>query len=173
MFAFVILIALSACGDRGSLMAQIGAESHDDPVYDFLLPMHSMQGKKGQEVRLSDQLGRVVVVNFWATWCPPCVAEMPGLEKLGQALEGKPFALLAVNTVTDDAAVTEFFSKHGSTTLTVLRDPGARMAKRWGTAKFPETYVLNKRGRLVAKIIGPRDWSSPKITALLESLASE
>jgi cytochrome c biogenesis protein CcmG/thiol:disulfide interchange protein DsbE len=137
------------------------------PIPEFTLP-----DLEGNTFRLSETRGSVVLVNFWATWCPPCVDEMPSLEKLYQTLEGKGLQVVAVS-VDDDLEVIERFREEHGLTFTILHDEGAKVANRFQTYKFPETYVVDRQGRLVWKIIGPRDWIAPNpmldIVGLLKS----
>jgi peroxiredoxin len=115
---------------------------------------------QGEMFRLSQTRGSVVLVNFWATWCAPCIEEMPSLEKLHRTLEDKGLRVVAVS-VDDDRDVIERFRQEHGLTFTILHDEGAEVAHRFQTFKFPETYVIDREGRLVWKIIGPRDWIAP------------
>lgn len=111
----------------------------------------------GERVRLSDLRGKTVFLNFWATWCPPCVEEMPSLRRLYERLSGHPdFVFLAVSTDEEWAAVRRFFEREPAP-FSVLLDPKGEIARRYGTTKFPETYVI-RDGEVLGHIIGPRDW---------------
>jgi peroxiredoxin len=125
------------------------------PVPEVVLP-----DLNGQTVRLSDYRGEVVVLNFWATWCPPCVEEMPSLERLHKALGNKGLRVLAAS-VDDNLEDIERFRKQYQLTLPILHDEGGRVSHTFTTFKYPETYIVGRDGRLVAKIIGPRDWIAP------------
>ena len=111
----------------------------------------------GETVRLADLRDKTVFLNFWATWCPPCVEEMPSLRRLYAAFEDDPrFAFLAVSTDASWSEVRTFFADDPAP-FPVLLDPEGAVARQYGTTKFPETYVLQD-GRIVGHIIGPRDW---------------
>ena len=137
---------------------------------------------EGKRVRLSALRGKVVLVNFWATWCPPCVAEMPSLLELGRALtKAHPdgFQMVAVSNDDSWKAVNTYFAKYFGgipKQLDVVRDPDASAARAYYCAargycpdiKFPETYVVGRTGRIVAMMVGPRDWSDPGARQLLD-----
>lgn len=149
--ALAFLIQLAACGDQATI------PSFGQPVADIALP-----DLDGKTVRLSDFRGQVVLVNFWATWCPPCVEEMPSLQKLQEVLGDKGLHVLAIS-VDDNLEDVEKFQKDLQVTLPILLDPGAKVAHSFATFKFPETYVVDREGKLAAKVIGPRDWVAPLV----------
>jgi peroxiredoxin len=127
---------------------------------------------QGGEVDRESFRGRVVVLNFWATWCPPCVEEMPSLERLHRALAGEGVVVLSVSVDEDGAALQRFVEKAG-VTFPVLRDPGARgPAAVWRTTGYPETFILDGSGRIVRKIVGPTQWDTPQAIAWLRGLKS-
>lgn len=142
---------LVACADPAAIPT-IG-----QPVADV-----SFVDLEGRSVQLSDFRGEVVLLNFWATWCPPCVDEMPSLEKLQTALGDKGLRVLAVS-VDDSLEDVERFRAQLQLTMPILHDPGARIAHSFTTFKFPETYILDRDGILVSKVIGPRDWIAPLV----------
>ena len=114
----------------------------------------------GGEVDLASQRGKVVVLNFWATWCPPCVAEMPSLERLHRALSPEGVFVVTVSTDEDETELQRFVAEH-SLTLPVLKDPGGRVAAReYRTTGYPETFVLDRRGRVLQHFVGPAEWDS-------------
>jgi cytochrome c biogenesis protein CcmG/thiol:disulfide interchange protein DsbE len=114
----------------------------------------------GGEVDLASQRGKVVVLNFWATWCPPCVAEMPSLERLHRALTSEGLSVVTVSTDEDEAALRRFVAER-SLTLPVLKDPGGRLAAgQYRTTGYPETFVLDRNGRVLQHVVGPAEWDS-------------
>lgn len=149
--AAVLVSLLSACADPAAIPT-VG-----QPVADV-----SFVDLDGHTVRLSDFRGEVVLLNFWATWCPPCVDEMPSLEKLQKALGDKGLRVLAVS-VDERIEDVERFREDLQLTLPILHDPGAQVAHSFATFKFPETYILDRDGVLVSKVIGPRDWIAPLV----------
>jgi peroxiredoxin len=150
-----------------SCSEEVQAPEIGKPIPEIVLP-----DLQGGTFRLSKTRGRVVLVNFWASWCPPCVDEMPSLEKIHQTLRDKGLDVIGVS-VDDDRDVIERFKKEHGLTFTILHDEGAKVANSFQTYKFPETYVVDKEGRLIWKIIGPRDWIAPSpmldIVGLLKS----
>jgi len=124
----------------------------------------------GGQVDLASQRGRVVVLNFWATWCPPCVAEMPSLERLYRTLSPEGLAVVTVSTDEDQAELRRFVSQHGLT-LPVLVDPGGRVAGgEYHATGYPETFLLDRQGRILKHVVGPAEWDSPETLAELRKL---
>src|SRR2546428_1100877 len=106
--------------------------------------------------RLRDFHGQVVVLNFWATWCPPCVEETPSLEKFAEQMRPAGVTVIGVSVDQDKEAI-EKFALAFHLTFSIARDPDQILAGRYGTFKFPETYILDRSGRVAEKIIGPTD----------------
>lgn len=125
-----------------------------DKAPDFRLP-----ASDGRQVSLSDFRGRMVMVHFWATWCPPCVEEMPALDKLNKAMAGTDFAMLAVSVDEGGVEAVAPFMLSNRLSLPVLFNPGGSVAALYGTFKFPETYIVDREGVVRYKVIGSRDWA--------------
>jgi peroxiredoxin len=124
-----------------------------DRAPDFSLPT-----LKGNSARLADYRGKVVFLNFWATWCPPCRDEMPSMEALYKRLQGRAFEMLAVSIDTGgEDVVREFVTEFGMT-FPVLPDPKNELSRLYGLTGVPETYIIDKDGVVALKIIGARDW---------------
>jgi len=119
-------------------------------------------------VSLAQLRGRPVLLNFWATWCPPCIEEMPSLVQL-QKKVGDKVTILAVSEDADEKAYKQFIRDHNIALLTV-RDPKNSANVLYGTFKFPETYVIDKDGVIRRKFIGAADWTSPEILDYLNKL---
>ncbi len=128
------------------------------PAPDFTFP-----GINGKMVSLSDYRGKVVLVNIWATWCTPCVDEMPSMEKLYQKLKGEDFEILAVSIDFSGLKVVAPFMKKHKLTFPALIDSTGTIRIAYGTTGIPESFIIDKDGILVKKIIGPLDWARPKI----------
>jgi peroxiredoxin len=129
---------------------------------------------EGKQASLSDFRGKVVIVHFWATWCPPCVEEMPGIERLSRSFDGKDFALLAVSVDEGGAQAVASFLNRNKLSLPVLLDPGGKISHSYGTFKFPESYIIDRSGVVRYKVIGPADWNvSENINAIRGLIARQ
>jgi len=126
------------------------------PAPDFTLP-----GLDGQTVSLADYRGKVVLLNIWATWCPPCVEEMPSMEKLYQELKAEGFEILAVSMDVAGAQAVLPFMKKYKLNFPALTDTEGALKSLYQTTGVPESFVIDKDGIIVEKVIGPRDWASP------------
>ena len=158
-FAATAILAFAVAGcDRGSHPEQLGTRA---PVFSLSDGEHS--------VDLNKLRGRVVVLNFWASWCAPCVEELPSLEELQRDLP--QVQVVAVST-DDDASAYERFLKQHSVSLLTVRDAEQRSNAMYGTFRYPETYVIDKSGIIRRKFIGPQEWTSPEIVGYLKKLAS-
>ncbi len=133
-------------------------------------PEFKLPAPNGKSVSLSDFRGKVVMVHFWATWCPPCVEELPTLAKLYQDLAGKDFEMLAVSVDEGGAEAVTAFMHQNKLNVPVLLDSDHATASRYGTFKFPETYILDREGIVRYKVIGPRDWRDPAALQLLQNM---
>lgn len=120
-------------------------------------------------ISLSDYRGRIVLVNFWATWCPPCVEETPGLEKFAEQMRGQGVTVIGVSVDEDTDALKKFVSQY-HLSYPIALDFDRAVANRYGTFKFPETYILDRDGRVAEKIIGPSDWQDPRMISFVQNL---
>jgi peroxiredoxin len=143
-----------------------------DPVPVFLLnrnaPDFQLPDATGKIVSLSAQRGHPVLVNFWATWCPPCVEEVPAMEDLARRIEKTDIRLLAVSVDESWDIVKRFFVN--GTKMGVLLDLSKNVPKSFGTEKFPESFMVDASGKVRHYFINKRDWSKPEALACLESL---
>jgi cytochrome c biogenesis protein CcmG/thiol:disulfide interchange protein DsbE len=142
----------------GSRPPRIGEAAPDFSVQDT-----------SRAVALHDFRGKVVVLNFWATWCPPCVEEMPSLVQMQSRLKDKGVTVLAVSVDVDENAYKKFLRDHGVDLLAV-RDPNQKSNALYGTFKFPETYVIDRDGKVRRKFIGAIDWNQPEIVSYLSRM---
>jgi peroxiredoxin len=133
-------------------------------------PSFTLPQRGGGSVDLASLRGHVVVVNFWATWCAPCVAEMPSLDRLHRALSRDGLVVLGVSVDEDEAALTAFLEK-GGLTLKVLRDPGGAVASgAYRTTGYPETFVIDPAGVIQETYVGPADWDTSEALDHFRSL---
>jgi peroxiredoxin len=123
----------------------------------------------GNTVRVSDLRGKIVLLNFWTTWCFDCKAEMPSMEKLFQRFKGQNFAMVAVNLREPSQRVHDFYETY-KLSFTVLLDATGQSGIRYGIRSIPTTFILNQEGGLIGKVLGPRDWNSKQAIILVEHL---
>lgn len=123
----------------------------------------------GRKVGPQTYDGQVVLVNFWATYCAPCIEEMPSLEKVWQTHRSEGLVVLAVSIDEGMEPVIDFQKKH-SLSFPVALDADRRIATAWGTEKVPETYIVDRRGRVTTKVMGAVDWTSPEYLSIIEGL---
>ncbi len=123
----------------------------------------------GNPVDLADFRGEIVFLNFWTTWCPTCRVEMPSMEKLHQKMRNKAFAMVAVNIQEPASRVKQFFKQY-QLTFTTLMDASGQVAAGFGIRAIPTTLILDKTGRIIGSIQGPREWDGKKSIAMFEHL---
>lgn len=150
-------VLLSAC-NRGSRPPRVGAPAKDFTVQD-----------SDRTVSLTQFRGQVLVLNFWATWCPPCTQELPSMMDMQDRLKGRGVTVLGVSIDVDSDAYHRFLKQRSVNFLTV-RDPDQKVAGLYGTSVWPETYVIDREGRLRRKFIGPINWDSPEVIQFLSKL---
>jgi len=131
----------------------------------------------GNPSHLSNLRGKVVVLNFWASWCPPCVEEAPSLNRLHKYIESRNGLVLGVAADEDAYAFSKFVIDQGITFPT-YRDPGTKehsspIALSYGSPMIPETYVIDRHGKIARKIIGPQIWDSPEMRAYFDALLAQ
>lgn len=167
-FAFLLILALvlAASGCYNTKPEGINKPAPDFTVKD-----------SDRSVTLSQLRGKIVVLNFWATWCPPCIDEMPSLVQLQKKFRGTDITVLAVSVDDDPDAYHKFLKDHGIDLLTV-REGGARtdtgvispVTNMYGTFRIPESYVIDRNGMIRRKFVGPVDWSQTEISEYLSRL---
>jgi peroxiredoxin len=132
-------------------------------------PDFQITADNGRPLARSNFGGRLLVLNFWATWCPPCIEEMPSLDKFQRRLANSGVVVAGVSVDTNERAYRELLRKTNVSFLTA-RDPEARISSSYGTFKFPETYVIDGKGTVLRKIVGPTDWMAPEMLSYIQSL---
>jgi len=148
---------------RGAVEAD---EMDGKPAFSFKLP-----ARGGGEVDLSSLRGKTVLVNFWATWCPPCREEMPSLSRLAQSFDPQSFEVVTVS-VDDGWEPVEKFLAAPRTPYRVALDEGAKVSRTYGTTKYPESYLVDRDGKLRLKFVGPRNWTDPNVATLLQEFGA-
>ena len=138
------------------------------PAPDFLV-----RDLEGRTYSLSALRGSVVFINFWASWCQPCKEEMPSLQALYNRFKGDPRFRLVTILYRDDYEKARALMKTGNFEFPVLLDPGGKSAAAYGVTGVPETYIVDKKGILREKVIGPADWNSPQAIAVVATPLQE
>ena len=136
------------------------------PAQDFPLTL------AGKSARLSDLKGKVVVLNFWATWCPPCVEETPSLNRLEKYIDSRGGMVLGVSIDEDGAAYEQFLRDH-SVVFPTYRDATKKTASDYGTSIFPETYIIDRRGKIARKFVGEQQWDSAEMLAYFDAVLGQ
>jgi thiol-disulfide isomerase/thioredoxin len=129
----------------------------------------TLKDPNGQQVSLSDLRGKIVFINFWTTWCLACVIEMPSMEKLHQKFKDKDFVMVAINLQESAPKVKQFFKEYKLTFMALLDSTGD-VGAGWRIRSIPMTFILDKNGRIIGKVLGPREWEGKKSIALFEYL---
>ncbi len=131
------------------------------------LPVFDRSGKK---IDLSKEKGRLVIIHFWATWCPPCVEEIPALSRFWDKYQGRTDIVLYAVSVDRDWKTIDEFSAKNPNRLPIYRDPNASTSQRFGTSQYPETYIANKNGRILYRVPGAISWSDADVRQRIEQL---
>ncbi len=127
----------------------------------------------GEQLDLKSLKGNVVVVNFWATWCPPCVHEMPSMQRLNNHFDKKPFTLLGVNMAESNEEVSAFLTNKVNINFSIVMDYDGQALKDWGVFAFPTSYVIDKQGKIRYALFGSVEWDNPDIVSKIEQLIAE
>jgi len=154
-------------------------------LYAFAAPTYrqgeaSLAGRRAKDfplqitgaTHLADLRGKVVVLNFWASWCPPCLEETQSLNQLQQAIAAKGGVVLGMS-VDEDQAAYEKFLVDNHVVFPTYRDASKKSAAEYGTSMFPETFLIDREGRLARKIVGPQDWQSPEVMGSIDILLNQ
>jgi peroxiredoxin len=153
----VIILSLKLNDSAFEFSNQVDIAS-GTPAPDFTFP-----GLDEKLVSLFDYKGKVVLVNIWATWCPPCVEEMPSMEKLYRKFKGQNFEILAVSIDEPGLEAVAPFMKKSNLTFPALIDSEGTIKAVYGVTGVPESFIVDKQGIFIKKIVGPVDWASPAV----------
>ena len=156
------LAALCACARQDAAPLPVLAEGQSFPEI-------ALNFSEGKTVSIRSFRGKVLVLNFWATWCPPCRREMPSLEQLSRTLDPARFAVIGVSA-DEDAFLAEEFLRQNNIGFANFFDRGGKIAKQLGMQVYPETFLIGPDGILLQRVPGLQDWSSPAMVAQLENL---
>jgi peroxiredoxin len=152
-----VMVLMSGCY-TGSRPPHVGSAAKEFTVHD-----------SDHQVSLTQFRGQVVVLNFWATWCPPCNQELPSIMDMQNRLRGRGIVVLGVSIDVDGDAYHRFL-KERSVNFVTVRDPEQKVANMYGTSMWPESYVIDRKGVLRRKVVGPINWDSPDVMQFLSQL---
>ena len=159
-------VATSASSEPG--MPQFSPQNPPRPAPDF-----QVATRDGKPIHLADLKGRPVLINLWATWCGPCIAEMPSLDRLAAERAGTPLAVMAVSEDRKgEAAVGPFVDSHDVGKLPIFLDPKSEVAHAFGIEAIPTTILIDRQGREVGRLLGPAAWDGPAARRLIDRLLS-
>lgn len=172
-FALIVAVQLVPWGmnENPGVLAAVAAL--DGEWVDRAAPAFELPDSSGQIHALSDYRGKVVFLNFWASFCDPCREEMPSMERLVRQYEPQGMVMIAVSHDTEKEHMDGFMSQFlpGQTSvMTTLWDPEISVAPKFGTELIPETYIIDRDGRIVARFVNAYDWTRPEVKQLIEAL---
>ena len=160
---FLLLLALALPAQAQPLKPWTGSTT----------PALELAALDGKTQSLDDYRGRVVLVNFWATWCAPCLEEMPSIEKLRRSFDARRFAVLAVNVGEGPAKATAFAEKVQLGGFNILLDRDLKTSKAWGARVLPATFIVDPDGKVRYSHYGAIDWARPDVRAAIAKLIVE
>ena len=167
---FSLLLTLSgtiqASAPLAGLFVVPEAERHDAP--DFV-----SENLRGGNAGLADYKGKLILLNFWATWCMPCRAEMPGMETLWQKYKEHGFVIAAVSVDEGSRGRIETFSKLLDLSFPILLDPESKVSGLYKVSDMPTSFLIDRNGKIISRIVGTEEWTSPEAIRLVEDLLSQ
>jgi peroxiredoxin len=164
-FTLLSLILSSHLIFAGSFSKQ-GLTKLSKPIAAPNFMLMDMEGEKHQ---LSDYKGKTVIVNFWATWCPPCRAEMPSMERAWQKIKDQGIAMLAINVGEDEDTIFTFLGDYPAN-FTVLLDQNSKVSELWPLRGLPTTFIVDPKGKIIYRAIGGREWDDDKLLNMIKQL---
>lgn len=161
VLALSLLLGLTACGGEQQVVSKVAVGAPFPPL--------TLTGLNGGTFSTQSLHGKVLVLNVWASWCPPCRKEMPSLERLSKMLDPKRFAVIGLSQDDDSHVVREFLSQNGITFPNYL-DPGLKVIKQTlGIKAYPETFIVSPDGKLIRRVMGEQEWDSPGMIQVLQA----
>lgn len=158
----------ASAGSKASVAVDIGGQRFLRWESPRELPALSFQDQGGKTLTLADFSGRVVLLNIWATWCPPCRKEMPSLDRLNAKRGGPAFEVVALSIDHDATLVKPFYDEVGIKTLHGYFDPKARAMTSLGVVAVPTTLLIDRNGRELGRALGEAEWDSAQVEALID-----
>ncbi len=152
-------------GDKEGLLSAASLPQIGQAAPDFTL-----KDATGKNISLSSLKGRVIMINFWATWCPPCRQEMPSMEMLFQEYNKKGFEILAISSDSQGEKIVKPFMEFYELSFTALMDTDGKVHSAYGITSIPTTYIVDKKGAIAQKFMGPKDWKDKSSKEMIEKL---
>ncbi len=177
-FALALVVLLGVACDSGYSDGRQDKENavvvrRAPPAMGSQAPEFRLLDLQGKWHALPDYHGKVVLLNFWATWCGPCRVEMPGMETLYQEFRDEDLAILAVSSDPQGSIVTRPFATSNELTFPILHDSDYRVSGSYGVRTLPMSFLIDRNGTLTHRVFGARDWNSPEARALIQGLLRE
>lgn len=154
-------------------MAKAGVDLNAYPDRGYAAPEFTLRDLNGKEHSLSQYKGKVVLLNVWATWCYPCIAELPSLESLSKKLNGDKFSVLAVSIDQISPKAVKQFAEKNNISFSVLLSPDGFFQNLYLTNSIPTTFIIDKSGAIVSRVPGAREWDSPEAVEALKELVKQ
>ena len=166
---FSLLLLMSTIAQAVTPLADLvvvpEAARHDAPVF-------LSENLRGGNTRLADYKGKVILLNFWATWCIPCRAEMPGMETLWQKYRERGLVIAAVSVDEGSRGRIETFSKLLDLSFPILLDPESEVSDLYEVSNMPTSFLIDRNGKIISRIVGTKEWTSPEAVQLVEDILS-
>jgi len=173
----IVMVLLTVCLFGvlifGTKTTTVPAEKLDLSSARPVAPEFQLNDINNKQVTLSAQRGKVVILNFWATWCPPCREEIPSMNRLHKIVQNLPVEIIAVNIEADGQQTVPKFMQKQQIDFRVLYDLDGAVHTQYGVSKYPETFIIDPQGIVVNKVIGGTDWSDPRVVDYLNQLLSK
>jgi len=164
-----LLLPVAAIGQQQEVLRNLRLAPVDHPGP---APRFSSMTPEGKKMGIDDLKGKLVMLNFWATWCPPCRLEMPSMEKLYQEFKGEGLEVVAINFMESEKPIKSFLKENGFT-FPVLLDKKGEIARKYGVHGLPVTYLIARNGNLLARSMGYKDWYKPETRELISTLLKD
>ncbi len=169
---FILLVSLAFAAGEG--VDDLFSKMRINPIKGSKkAPDFSLKDLAGKKVEIRQFKGKVVFLNFWATWCGPCKEEMPSLEALHQNLKGENFVLLTISVDYEGSKPVDGFINKHRYTFPVLLDPNGETLDLFEIKGIPTTFIIDKNGKVIGRAIGPRDWKRPEVFSLINLLVKK
>jgi peroxiredoxin len=170
LIATFLLFSPQAYSEESGLFSKVGIQSIRDKKK---APHFCLDELNGGKVQLNALKGKIVFLNFWATWCGPCKEEMPSMEALYQHYKERDFLFLTISVdYGGPEPVRKFIEKHRYR-FPVLFDPEGKTLDLFEISEIPATFIIDKKGKMIGRVMGPRNWSSPEVFSLIDQMLNE